>query len=217
MRARGAPTLSLIALCAIALLVVLGLKLASSGGEQAAPQSAVELVEGVPVGVRRTPAGALAAADDYLALAAQTLEQDPAAFAALVARVYAPSVRAQTLAEARRLREADPANAANYAHGGRALALVAARRLDSYTPFSATVTSWLAGLVWGPHLTPRQSWDLVDTTLHWSAGRWLVASSRVDAVPAPVPAIVYVRAGNDRAGAFARLAGMSTPFYGAGE
>ena len=219
MRARGAPTLALIALCAIALvlLVVLGLKLASSGGEQAAPQSAVELVEGVPVGVRRTPTGALAAADDYLALAAQTLEQDPAAFTALVARVYTPSVRAPTLEQAQHLREADPANVANYAQGGRGLALVAARRLDSYTPAEATVTSWLAGLVWGPHLPPRQSWDLVDTTLEWSSGRWLVASSRVDPVPAPVPAIVYVRGANDRAAAFARLSGMSTPFYGAGE
>jgi hypothetical protein len=104
----------------------------------------------------------------------------------------------------------------NYGEGGRGLALVAARRLDSYTPSSATVTSWLAGFVWGPHLPPRQSWNLVDTTLTWSSGRWLVASSQTDPTPAPVPAIVYVEGRNDSAAAFSRLAGMTAPFYGSG-
>jgi hypothetical protein len=93
---------------------------------------------------------------------------------------------------------------------------VAARRLDSYTRNSATVTSWLAGFVWGPHLPPRQSWNLVDTTLTWSSGRWLVVSSQTDPTPAPVPAIVYVEGRNDGAAAFSRLAGMSAPFYGSG-
>ena len=103
---------------------------------------------------------------------------------------------------------------ANYRQGGRGIALIAARRLDSYTTQTATVTSWLGGFVWGPQLSPRQSWNLVDTTLRWQAGRWLVVSSNTDPTPAPVPSIVYVNGPNDRARAFGRLAGMSAPFYG---
>ena len=102
----------------------------------------------------------------------------------------------------------------NYSEGGHGIAVIAARRLDAYTPQTATVTSWLAGFVWGPRLSPRQSWNLIDTTLSWQSGRWLVTASETDRTPAPVPAIVFVNGGNDRSQAFDRLAGMTAPFYG---
>jgi hypothetical protein len=184
--------------------------------EPGASARAIELSSGVPVGVERTPAGALAAADNYLALASQSVEQDPSAFAALLAQAYAPEIRARTLAQARQLRSGDIQNMSNYAQGGRGIAIIAARRLDTYSPEQATVTSWLAGFVWGPRLSPRQTWNLVDTTLRWQAGRWLVVASNVDATPAPVPSIVYVSGANNRAAAFQRLAGMTGPFYGTG-
>jgi hypothetical protein len=204
-----------LAVCVLALaaVVVLDLARAGHGGGQA---PAVQLIGGVPVGVQDTPAGALAASDNYLALASQSIEQDPAVFAALVTQAYAPEVRERTLAEARRVRTADAKNMSNYREGGRGIAVIAARRLDAYTARQATVTSWLAGFVWGPRLPPRQSWNLVDTTLTWHAGRWLVLASHTDGTPAPVPSIVYVDAENNQAGAFARLAGMSAPFYGTG-
>jgi hypothetical protein len=104
----------------------------------------------------------------------------------------------------------------NYNAGGRGVAVVAARRLDHYSPSSATVTSWLAGVVWGPHVSARQSWNLVDTTLAWRSGRWLVVSSQTDHTPAPVPAVVYVEAHNDSLAAFSRLEGMTAPLYGSG-
>jgi hypothetical protein len=218
MRERTWPpsALATVAVCVLALVVLLGVVLASSGDGRGAA-GAVELVGGVPVGVRHTRAGALAAADNYLAVASQSVEQDPAVFAALVAQVYAPGIRAGTLAQAQRLRASDVQNMSNYQQGGRGIAVIAARRLDSYTLQQATVTSWLGGLVWGPRLAPRQTWNLVDTTLEWRAGRWLVEASSTDPTPAPVPSIVYVDGGNDHAGAFARLAGMTGPFYGAGE
>jgi hypothetical protein len=201
---------------AVAAFVLLGLELAAQSGGEARAVGAIEIEGGVPIGVQHTPAGALAAADNYLAAASQALEQDPPAFGALVARVYVPANREQTLAQAQQLRLSDPVAMRNYAEGCRGLAVVAARRLDSYTPTSATVTSWLAGFVWGPRLPPRQSWNLVDTTLAWSSGRWLVVSSQTDPVPAPVPAIVYVDGHNDSAIAFSRLGGMTAPFYGSG-
>jgi hypothetical protein len=210
------PRLALLAVALVALVLaaaLLGVVLLRRGGSDPVP--ALVLEHGVPVVQAHTPAGALAAADNYLALSSQSLEQDPPAFATLVAQDYAPQVRASTLAEAKRLREADASDIAAYREGARAIAIVAARRLDSYAPNQATITSWLAGLLWGPHTPPRQSWNLVDSILRWQSGRWLVVSERVDSTPAPVPSRVYVNAGNDRYEAFTRLAGMSPPFYGA--
>jgi hypothetical protein len=213
-RASGA----LIAVIAVSVVafVLLGFELTGQRGGRGTATAAIELESGVPVGVKHTPGGALAAADNYLADSAQTLEQDPRAFGELVAEVYAPSARAQTLAAAQQLRLSDPAGMDNYSAGGRGLAVVAARRLDGYTRSSATVTSWLAGFVWGPHVPPRQSWNLVDTTLAWSSGRWLVVSSQTDPTPAPAPATVYVEGHNDALAAFSVLAGMTAPFYGSG-
>jgi hypothetical protein len=182
----------------------------------AAPLSPVELLGGVPVGVEHSPTGALAAADNYLAIASQSIEQDPKSFAALVAQAYAPEARAAALAQARKLRASDIQNTANYAQGGQGIAVIAARRLDSYIATEATVTSWLGGFVWGPRLTPRQSWNLVDTTLRWQSGRWLISDSHTDVTPAPVPSMVFVNGRNDQSPAFARLVGMSAPFYGTG-
>jgi hypothetical protein len=196
--------------------VLLGLELAGQSGGRGSATGPIELDRGVPVGIEHSPGGALAAADNYLADSAQTLEQDPSAFAELVSKVYAPNARAQTLAAGEQLRLGDRAGMSNYSEGGRGLAVVAARRLDRYTASSATVTSWLVGFVWGPLISPRQSWNLVDTTLIWRSGRWLVVSSQTDPTPAPVPAIVYVDGHDDSLAAFSELAGMTAPFYGGG-
>jgi hypothetical protein len=150
-----------------------------------------------------------------VALAAQSIEQSPGVFAALAAEAYLPGARERALAQARALRASDTLNMANYAQGGRGLAVIAARRLDSYTPTAATVTSWLGGFVWRPRLSPRQTWNLVQTSLRWQRGRWWVAGSQVLGTPAPVPSIVYVQGNNNTSGAFARLAGMSAPVCGA--
>jgi hypothetical protein len=198
-----------------ALLCVLALLLLGGGGTPPAP--AVRVIGGVPVGVEDSPAGALAAADNYVALASQWIEQNPGVFAALVAQAFTASSRGGVLAQARAIRRVDVANMKSYEEGGRAVAILAARRLDSYTPTSARVTSWLGGIVWGPRLSPRQTWNLIETTLRWQAGRWRVVSMDTSTTPAPVPAVVYVNGGNDQAAAFARLDGMSAPFYGRAE
>jgi hypothetical protein len=220
MRGQGLSRASVVAIAVLGVLTLLfallALEILEGGADQSSPPGAVKLLDGVPVGVAQTRAGALAAADNYLALSSQSIEQDPRAFAALVAQGYAPTVRARTLAEAEKVRAADPQNMANYAEGGRGIAVIAARRLDSYSAQSATITSWLAGIVWGPHISPRQSWNLVDTTLRWQSGRWLVVSSATDSTPAPVPSVVYLEGSNDRTPAFARLAGMTGPYYAAG-
>jgi len=207
--------LAIVAVAALLLAVALLLPLACGHRASVRPSAALELLDGVPVGVEHSPAGALAAADEYLAVSSQQVEQNPAVFAELVAQAYAVAVRSRVLSEAQQLRSSDTRNMANYAAGGRGLALVAARRLNSYAASTARVTSWLEGIVWGPHLAPRQTWNLVDTTLSWSGQRWLVLDSHVDPEPAPVPAVVYVQGANDTAGSFTQLDAMSNPIYGA--
>ncbi len=77
----------------------------------------VELLGGVPVGVQDTPAGALAAADNYVALASQSVEQNPGVFAALVGRgVRAPGAR-RARSPKRSVRAGDTQNMSNYARG----------------------------------------------------------------------------------------------------
>jgi hypothetical protein len=177
----------------------------------------VVTVDGIPLQTVDARAAAVTAADNALAIASQTVEQNPAAFARLVAVAYAPTARAGTLAQAARLRAGDPAGMANYRVGGRAVALVGARRLDAFSGGRAIVTSWLGGFVWGPRLAPRQSWNLVRTTLAFEHGRWLVLSSSALATPAPVPSIVFVNGDNNQTTAFnTRLTGMTAPFYGSG-
>jgi hypothetical protein len=102
-----------------------------------------------------------------------------------------------------------------YAHGAHALAIIAARRLDSYTPSRAVITTWIGGVLWGPTITPRQTWNLASSTLVWQDGHWLLANNHIAGI-APVPSIVYVDGTNNQAAAFSVLTGMSAPFYGAG-
>jgi hypothetical protein len=183
---------------------------------QASSGNPISVINGVPVGVSDTPAGALAADDNYLAIEAQTDEQNPRAFATLVATAFTPHAERSSLAQAAQLRGSDSSLMSDYAAGARALAVIGARRLDSYSPARARITTWLAGFLWGPTLAPEQTWNLVGTTLVWRQRRWLLAQVHVEATPAPVPSIVYVDGHNHQAGAFSALDGMTAPFYGAG-
>ena len=206
---------ALLAMAALAVGLLVG-RASTPAPDSSSVGGGVMFVGGIPVGVAHTPAGALAAADNYVAIASQTVEQAPAMFAQLVAAAYAPSVRPLTLAQAAAIRATDTADMRNYTAGGRAVAVIGARRLDSYTPARATVTTWLGGFVWGPRVTPRQSWNLVATTLAWQQGRWRVLTSDAEPAPAPVPSVVYAQGASNQAPAFDHgLAGMTAPFYAA--
>lgn len=219
MHGRLLPRALLAALAGLCVaLIVAVVLLASAPGSRLVSLAAIKTTGGVPVGVRDTRAGALAAADSYVAVASQTIEQNPARFAELVASDYLPSARQVTLAEANRARSQDTQDMRNYREGGRGLALVAAHRLAQYARGEASVITWLAGIVWGPSLAPRQTWEIVQTLLDWRDGRWLIATMQVSATAAPVPALLYVQGEDDRAGTFDRvLSGMSAPIYGSAE
>lgn len=190
---------------------------AEARGEGQAPTDAIRFVNGVAVGTLRTRAGALTAADNYVTAATETVLQDPVRFEALVRRVYAPEYQARALSEAREAREGAPQLVEDYKSGRTGVAIVAARRLDSYTENEAEVTTWRAGVVWGGSTDPFTQWFLTETRLKWDGDgeRWLVAKTDDVQRVAPAPPIRYQNRDALRSETFDReLRGMTAPMYG---
>ena len=131
--------------------------------------SAIRLVHGVPVGVLDTPAGAIAAADNYVASEDDALPPPPIETRAVVDIEWAPQERAVELAQpfpAAAL-AGKPATVA----GLKLTALVAADKLESYSPQSAEVGVWSEITVWSPTVEPAQHWSLETVILAWESGR----------------------------------------------
>ena len=184
---------------------------ASKGGT-----TAVRTIDGVPVGVEQSRAGALAAADNYVATVSENVVKDPRLYETLVRRVFAPSEQDYALREGERARTLAPAAVSDYAEGGGAVALIGARRLDTYDGSRAQVTTWLGGVVWGPSRRPTQRWQLVETDLRWDGQRWLVERMRPAERSAPAPAVTKAddTSAYDRATFERELRGMTAPTYG---
>jgi hypothetical protein len=172
---------------------------------------------GIPVGVERTPQGALAAADEYLAVEQETVERDPARFASLVDVDYAPSIRQSAIAGGAADRRGDPVGMALWANGGQSFTLVAASRLDSYRGGRAQVTAWAGQVFWGPDRAPTQTWALAQTTLAWREGRWVVLAMRALSDPAPSPAVLSAANPRDETSTafYSELRGFTPVSYGA--
>lgn len=177
---------------------------------------AIRVVDGVPIGVEHSRAGALAAADNYVARAAETIVQDPAAFTRLVRAAWEPGAQARALADGRASRRQAPDAVSNYAAGGRGLAVTAARKLESYDSGRASVLAWGAGFIWGPEKRPTQRWFLARTRLAWNGERWMVEALDELRGGAPTPYRVIVgQKGADSTSVFdQKLEGMSAPIYG---
>ena len=188
---------------------------AESGGSAS---GAIRVVDGVPIGVQHTRAGALAAADNYVTVATETAIQDPERYEALVRRAYASEYQATALREGRDARRRSPRLVDEYRNGRKGLAIVGARRLDSYSAGRADVTTWRAGVVWSPTSEPFTQWFLTETQLQWDGERWRVLKTDDARRAAPAPPIRYEDREGLRSETFDReLRGMRAPFYGAAE
>ena len=181
------------------------------------PANPITAIDGIPVGVEHTPAGALAAADNYVATEQESVEQNPARETQLIEIVDAPSYRSADLKSAAAVRGSDPAGMALWARGGHSLAVVGARRLDYYHGDTAQVTSWVADVFWGPGRPPKQGWVLAQTSLRWLSDHWAVTNNVTLPTPGPVPASTpQANQANSSLSTFeGPLAGYSTPTYGA--
>jgi hypothetical protein len=198
-RAIGSLALVLVIAAAAAGLIAGGT--ADSSAVAGAP---IKEIEGVPVGVLHSRGGAVAAADDYVLVDQQTIEQDPTRLASLVRQNFAHPIQAEVLAQAQTARAQDPRGMALWASAGRSASLIGAHRLDAYDGRTAEVTSWVGTIYWGPGQPPKQAWDLARTWLRWAGGRWLVTSIRTRLpIPGPVPASTpQADAADDNAGVF---------------
>jgi hypothetical protein len=205
------------ALGAIALGVVLAFDLGQALAPAPSPSDPMVQAGGIPVGVDHSPAGALAASDNYVAVSYDTVERDPAKESQLISAVYAPAIKASAIRGAAATRAENPAAMQLWARGGQNLSVIGARRLDYYRGDDAQVTTWDADIFWGPGRAPKQAWVLTQTTLRWSGGRWRVTVTATLPMAGPVPAVTpQADAANDSAAAFrADLAGFSAPSYGA--
>jgi hypothetical protein len=193
--------------------------LAGRAGLAGAPSPPIDLRDGVPVGAVHSPGGAVAAADSYLAVEQQTVERDPARFAALVAADYASDIRSGSLASAEVDRRNDPIGMALWARGGESYTVIGAHRLDAYTGERATVTTWAGQVYWGPGQPPTQTWALGRTMLAWTSGRWSVRAMSTLPNPGPSPAAVpQAGPGDDSASRFDTLLDGFTPvtYYATG-
>lgn len=168
----------------------------------------VRLEHGIPVGTVESPAGALAAADNYVATGiSASLEPDQ--LHGFASEVIDPGARSSFVSTSQSLTQAG-----GPPPGARVVGSVIAHRLDSYGSGTASVSEWAVGSYWDGGVVPTQYWSLVHLALRWNGDRWQVSSVR-ETVPGPVPAVV----GGDRAGRSSGvwdqgLAGMTVPFYG---
>jgi hypothetical protein len=195
---------------ALSLVGVLGGAFAA-GRSTVAPPGApnpVRLEHGTPLGVVQSPAGALAAADNYVAVGI-TASLDPGQLRAFASQVIDPGTRASFVSAGQSL-----AQAGGPPPGARVIGAVVAHRLDRYGSGTASVSEWAVGSYWDGGAVPTQYWSLVDLSLRWSGGRWQLSLLR-EMAPGPVPDLV----GGDRKGRSSgawdqALTGMTVPFYG---
>jgi hypothetical protein len=203
-------------LAAVAVLTFGGFLAGRGLAPARAPDNPVADAGGIPVGVERSPSGALAAADSYVALSYDTVERDPGRDTQLIDTAYAPSIRAGAISGAAAVRSQNRAGMRLWAQGGQNLSLIGARRLDYYRGDSAQVTAWNADIFWGPGRAPKQGWVLTQISLRWSGARWLVTETSTLPTPGPVPAVTpQASARNDSVAAFdTALRGFTAPTYG---
>ena len=133
----------------------------SPQGEDNASGTAIRVIDGVPVGVQHSRAGALAAADNYVATSSDTVVQNPKRYEQLVRQAYAPGYQGSALRDGAAARKDAPQSVDLYAGGGKSVAIIAARRLDSYGQTRATTTTWVAGVTWGPGRVPGHTLSLI--------------------------------------------------------
>ncbi|MDP9384604.1 MAG: hypothetical protein M3P50_05130 [Actinomycetota bacterium] len=195
------------------LLVGAGWLLGRSSADTSVPTAAapVREVGGVPVGVERSRPGALAALDNYTVVAAEAIFKDPGRYEVLVRTVFAPEGQARELADAARLQQRSAELI-----GTPRVAVVGARRLESYDGVRARATSWLGVIAWPAFERSSHGWQLLETALRWDGEKWLVEIMQPSPRTAPAPWIVKreSRAAFQHTTFSQELRGMTVPAYG---
>lgn len=168
----------------------------------------LRLERGAAVGVVETPAGALAAADNYVATGiSATL--DPPQLRRFADTVIDPVGRDRFISASESFAQSGGPPA-----GARVIADVVAHRLERYGGATAAVRIWALCSSWGGGAVPAQYSALVDVWLRWTGDRWQIESVS-ESLPGPVPGLIGgPREGRSRELWDQTLSGMSAPYYG---
>lgn len=118
---------ALLAIALVAAAFFTGRGTASSGdGQASAPATAAasgaatKTIDGIPVGIQRSRAGALAAADNYVALGTESVVQNPDQYSRLVGEAWTPEFAPTALAEAKKTRAESASTTREYESGAKA-------------------------------------------------------------------------------------------------
>ncbi|MBV8304668.1 MAG: hypothetical protein JOZ04_10695 [Acidimicrobiia bacterium] len=161
---------------------VLALACVACGAPRPAPAAG-------PVGFSHSPAGAAAAATDYLVTTAEHLmDMDPASRADAIARMTTPAGDAALLALLGHAFEAIDAARLRAGDGPLfARALPVAYSVDSYSAGAADVRVWVCGVVVVTGVVgPTESWTTTHVRVRWQSGDWRLDA--FDTVEGPTPA-----------------------------
>jgi hypothetical protein len=170
----------------------------------------VALDHGMPIGVLETPAGALAAADNYVATGISA-SLDPGRLRQFADMAIDPAARAGFISTSQSL-----AQSGGPPVGARVIADVIAHRLESYRGGTAEVDAWALGSYWAGGVEPTQYSVLVQLSLRWEGDGWQLASVS-ESLPGPVPGLVAGPTAGRSAAVWDReLSGMLAPYYGDG-
>jgi hypothetical protein len=203
------------AVLAVLVLAVGGFLLGRSTTGDDAP-NAVATVNGVTIGTDPSRAGALAAADNYVATAVDEILASPDEYEKFVREAFQAQSVSEALEAARGLREELPNTVAAFADGMHTTTWPAARKLVSYGNGRAQVLTWTGSTNWGGKNPPKQSWALNRTTLVWEREGWRIQKMQADPADAPAPATVRVQGTGDTNETFEILDDMTAPIYGVG-
>lgn len=212
---RRNPVLSGIGVVVVIMVVVLTLAYASrrgggdtvptgaesSGNTQGAPRTAVApasgAVAGVPVGYARTREGAQSAAANYSTAYGSSAMFKPASRQAVISAVAAPTAKAGLLTRADGAFAAQNALFGLDAEGNPpkgltfvCRALPVGTKVAAYTPDSATVEVWGAGLIGlagpGSSKPVSEAWTTTTMRLSWADGDWKLVDFSQKEGPTPV-------------------------------
>lgn len=168
----------------------------------------IRLERRMPVGVLDSRAGALAAADNYVATGI-TASVDPSQLRAFADTVIDPAARGSFINASRSV---DPRPGAPV--GAHVVGIAVAHRLDHYVAGAADVAVWALASQWDGATPPTQYSALVELSLRWNGDAWQIISM-LESVPGPVTGLL---AGPSEARSTAvwdqTLSGMSEPYYG---
>jgi len=174
-----------------------------------APEASRSLA-GIPVGFSRSPAGAVAAAGNYLTVLARSLvPKAPWSWAQAIRALTLPPLSPRAIGAGAQSAQV----AARLASAGASLYVgswLLGYRASSYSPTGASVAVWSMGVMTSSVGVVAPAYSTTTCTLRWAEGDWKISDAQVSPGPTP-PSSPDVSAA--RVAAFTAAAGQFSSYH----